>query len=484
LVNLSPADYAVIAAFFLCVLALGFSAKLKDDTSIEMVAAGRRLSPWLFLVTLVTTWYGGVLATGEFYAGRVEGGRLVDSYGLATLTVNGLPYWIAGLLFAFYLARRVRSEEQISLPERMERVYGRKCALLAALLVMALATPASYQYMLGTLLGQMTGLQLLPALLIGGVAGTLFLYKGGLLADARSNIISFVMMYAAFIVILVISVGKYGSPAQVIPNLPAADRTWDAGNGIVLVLSWMIVGSWTFVDPGFHQRVASVSTARAAAWGVLLAVGLWVVFDSLTTLTAMYGTMHFRDVAGSLPVSVGGTNLFPAFGDSLLPPVLKGMFFAGMLGAILAATVGYTFVSGTTLGRDFIGRLKRNVTEHDLNKYTRIGIAVASVGGILLAWQVKSVVSLWYSISSIMIPGLLIPVLGAYVMKRPPRAAVAFACMLAGSLAAGAWTKWPENPLSANVPGLTPIIVGLAASIIVWGIGSAILNGRRTDYTA
>jgi SSS family solute:Na+ symporter len=155
------------------------------------------------------------------------------------------------------------------------------------------------------------------------------------------------------------------------------------------------------------------------------------------------------------------------------------MFFAGMLGAILAATVGYTFVSGTTLGRDFVGRLVPNATEHMLNQYTRYGIAIASLSGILIAWLAQSVITLWYSLPSIVIPGLLVPILGAYLLKRPPLPSVALACMAAGSLSAAVWTFWPKNPLAEQMPALTPIVVGLLAALLAWGIGSATTDGNR-----
>jgi SSS family solute:Na+ symporter len=462
----SAADYFVFGLFILVVLALGFSAKLKRNTSVELVAAGRRLTLPLFVATLVTTWYGGVLGTGEFWR----------DYGLATLTVNGLPYWSFGLLFAFVMASKIRGAEQISLPERIGRCYGRHVGILAAVLVMLLATPASYLLMLGTLINMTTGLALAPAIVVGGVIGTLFLYRGGLLADARSNTISFLMMYAAFIVILIIAIGKYGAPSQIIANLPTEQRTWDAGNGIIWVLSWFLVGSWTFVDPGFHQRVAAVGSPRKAFVGVLIAVGLWVIFDSMTTFTAMYGS-HALPGGSSL-----GINLFPTFGNAMLPAGVKGMFFAGMFGAVLAATVGYTFVSGSTIGRDLFGRLRPDATEAQLALYTRVGIAIATLLGIGLAAGAQSVVTLWFDIPGIVIPGLVVPVVGAYATRRRPSTAVALSCLIAGSGSALTWYLWGKfGTLPPGWASVTPILIGSACALLIWGIALAISDKGAID---
>ena len=479
MVDFAALDWAVLVLFFAGVLALGFSAKLKENTSVQMVAAGRALTLPLFVATLITTWYGGVLGTPEFYNSF--------GFGLGTLTVNGLPYWIAGALFALFLAKRIRSEEQISIPERIERCYGRTAGLIAAVLVMVLATPAAFVFMLGTLLVVVFGLELWAAIVIAGLGCTAFLYRGGLMADARSNTISFVMMYTAFVMILIIAIGKYGPPWEVIPQLPRAERRWDGGQGIFVVISFLFVGAWTFVDPGFHQRVSAVKDEATARRGVMLAVLFWIVFDSLTTLTAMYGTIAMR---GSDP-SLMGTKLFPLFGNELLPPGMKGVFFAGMFGAIIAAIIGYTFVSGTTIGRDFFVRLRGGADEGKTIMYTRIGVALAAVLGIVLAITVQSVVDLWYKVASLIIPGLLVPVLGAYAFKKPPPARTAVACLILPPLAATVWlvlapaaVNWENaifgtsNTLQPAI--LTPIIVGILVALAIWGIGSISERKNRT----
>jgi SSS family solute:Na+ symporter len=471
LVDFSALDWAVIAAFFIAVFALGFSAKLKENTSLQMVAAGRALTMPLFVATLITTWYGGVLATPEFYR---------DYGGLATLTFNGLPYWVAGVLFALFLARRIRQEPQISIPERIERCYGRPAGLIAALFVMLLATPASYMLMLGTLLSIIfLGLPVWAGVIIGGLGSSAFLYKGGLMADARSNTAAFLMMYAAFILILAISIGRYGAPWDVIPNLPASERQWDGGRGIFFVISWMLIGTWTFVDPGFHQRVAAISTEKDARRGVMIAVVFWIIFDSLTTFTAMYATIAMR---GADPEMMGQA-LFPNYGNMVLPYGMKGVFFAGMFGALIAATVGYTFVGGTTLSRDFFARLIREPSEATITLFTRIGIAISALVGVSIAAFSKSAVALWYNLPSVAIPALLVPVLGAYALRRPPQPMVS---LLALSIPPTVATLWLvngrrvvnfENAIfgtqTVDQPAiLTPIIVGIVVALLIWGIGS------------
>ena len=459
----APADFVVLGIFMAGVLALGFSARLRENTTLQLIAAGRSLTLPLFVATLVTTWYGGILGMGEAF----------DSYGLATWVILGLPYYVFAIAFAVWMARRVRGAEQISLPERLDRCYGRSAAVIGALLVLLIGVPAAHIFMLGTLINLTTGLPFIPSALIGAIAGTLFLYRGGLLADARSNLLAFAMMYLSFIVILVAAIAKYGPPGEIIANLPLDHRSWDAGKGIWFVLSWFIIGSWTFVDPGFHQRVVSAATEASAQRGVLISAGFWVLFDLLTVSTALYAYAAMGSGHGAM--------LFPLFGSDLLPPGMRGLFFAGMFGVILSAMVGYTLVSGATIGRDLIGRLRPGLPEATQTTLTRAGIGLATLIGFLLAIWIQSVVDIWFIVGSIVLPGLLIPTVAAYATKRTPSGGVAVACLVTGFTAALCWYLLGEaNLLAAKWDPLMPIYPGLAGAFAALTAGTLLQRARRT----
>jgi hypothetical protein len=102
-----------------------------------------------------------------------------------------------------------------------------------------------------------------------------------------------------------------------------------------------------------------------------------------------------------------------------------------------------------------------------------------------LALLVPSVVSIWYTVGTTVIPGLLVPVLAAYFERLKIPAGYAFAAMLlgwitsAGSLVYG-WRDADAVP--AYWWGLEPMIPGLAVSVLVWTAGRVAMNlrGART----
>ncbi len=92
--KLGPIDLVVVALFLGALFALGFSAKLKQNTVLQYLAAGRSLSLPVFVATLVSTWYGGILGIGES----------VSYFGLGTWLLLGVPYYLFGILYSLILA--------------------------------------------------------------------------------------------------------------------------------------------------------------------------------------------------------------------------------------------------------------------------------------------------------------------------------------------------------------------------------------------
>ena len=118
--------------------------------------------------------------------------------------------------------------------------------------------------------------------------GTLFLYKGGLLADVRVGFLAFLMMYVGFLAIDAYCLSNFpvhGLLASIKdPNL----LRFNGGQGIVVVASFMALGAWTLVDPGFHQRVSAARSPAMGQTGVLISVGFWALFDVLSITAGMY----------------------------------------------------------------------------------------------------------------------------------------------------------------------------------------------------
>jgi SSS family solute:Na+ symporter len=475
ILHLAPLDYAVIVVFVVGILGLGFSAKLRDNSILSYIAAGRNLSLPAFVATLVSTWYGGILAVGDS----------VKAFGVGTILLNGIPYYFFALIYALFFAKRVRGAEQISIPERLELRYGRGVALVGAGFLFMLAVPSAHVLMLGTMVQLFTGWQLRLSIVVAMIGGTMFLYRGGLLADVRVGLLAFLMMYVGFFVVVGWCLTHYPL-AHVLSKVDPKLLRFDGGQHVLAIVSFFILGAWTLVDPGFHQRVSSAANPELSRTGVYVSIGFWVLCDLLTTTAGLYALVMLRPDAG-------GLTYFPELGDKVLPPGLKALFLCGLTGTVLSAMVGYTLVSGATFGREIVSRLWPHVDEAGVKLWTRVGFFVACLtSGSILFWflslgKINVVTDLWYDYGGVLVGALLIPVCLAFLPKNRLRLspkwvvssmllafAVSFSWMIQGKRTNN---DYLEVYLAGQKFSLGTLAPGLLASATVFGLGEVV--GRR-----
>src|SRR3989339_1883177 len=112
MLNLHWLDVLIVGSYFAFVLVLGF-ALLRTKTvksSADYLLAGRTLTLPAFVATTVSTWYGGILGVGE-YSYR---------HGLVNWVVFGVPYYLAILVFALFLAEKARTARLTTIHEQLE----------------------------------------------------------------------------------------------------------------------------------------------------------------------------------------------------------------------------------------------------------------------------------------------------------------------------------------------------------------------------
>jgi SSS family solute:Na+ symporter len=88
---------------------------------------------------------------------------------------------------------------------------------------------------------------------------------------------------------------------------------------------------------------------------------------------------------------------------------------------------------------------------------------------------IPSVVKLWYTIGTVIIPGLLVPLVTSYFARLRVAARYAFATMLTGWLTSSLWllSGWAQQLGSSGAYplGIEPMYPGVAISLVVWLAG-------------
>jgi SSS family solute:Na+ symporter len=450
---MDPVVVGALAVYAVALLAVGRLSRTRAQ--LEYLLAGRRLTTAPFVATLVATWYGGVLGVGE-YSYR---------FGISNWLVMGVPYYLAALLFAFFLARRARASAALSIPDQLRAAYGPAAGRVGAAMVLLMAIPAAYVLMLGNLLEIYLGMPLVWAVVAGTVFTIVYVAGGGFRSVVSANVLQFVLMYLGFIVVLPVALHRAGGFAGVWAALPAASRTWDGGLGIQAVVVWYFIAMQTLVEPTFYQRCYAAETPAVARRGVLISVGFWVLFDFLTTFTGLAAR-------ALMPQLHNPVLSYPELGRLVLPSAANALFAVGMFATVMSTAHSYLFLAAATIGHDVAPELAARVDER---RWTMAGMALIGAAAVGLALALRSVVAIWHDVGSIVTSALLLPVALSHGPERLRfRPGWAAAAMAFTALVAVGWILARSNgryPL-----GLEPIFPALAVSALLWFVGR---RGRR-----
>lgn len=447
-------DWAIIGLYFIGLIWLS-RRKAGDDTSeAGYLLSGRSLSLPAFVATLVSTWYGGILGVGEFSF----------QFGVSQWFLFGFPFYVFALLFAWFLAGKIRENKALTIPESIANSYGKPASRISALWIFILVSPAPYILMLGMLLQFVVGGEsniILYSTLIAFFSAAYVSYNG-FKSVVRTDVLQVLLMYGGFGLLIFYSISEFGGIAQLWDNLPSAHKDPTGGHSFQFIMVWFFIALWTFVDPGFHQRAAAAKSSGTARKGIVISIGFWFVFDMLTLLAGLYGFVHFADISNPALV-------YPLMADTLLPAGLKGLFFLALLATIMSTLDSFLFLSGQTLGRDFVESSK---TRFSSIQQIQMGIFISAALGIILTIVFPSIISLWYVIGSVMIPGLLIPVIGVHLPIFRLRKAFILPSLLIPTLIALIWLiagmVQSSELYDYTFLGIEPFYPGLFSGIILW----------------
>lgn len=432
------------------------------DPEQDYILAGRRLSLPAFVMTLVATWYGGILGIGEN----------TFRHGIQTWIIFGVPYYIFAILFAVFLAPRIRRANLISIPDHFELRFGPGAAVVSAVLILILASPAPYILSIGILVQAVTGISYSLALLLAVLASLLYIWRGGFRSVVRTDIFQFICMFGGFLLVIAFAWHQWGSPAKIWEALPQQHREPTGGNSALYILVWFFIALWTFIDPGFYQRSAAARSSSVASKGILIAVGFWFVFDMLTLFTGFYARIIVPDAE---PLFA-----YPVLGHTVLPPFLYGVFLVGLLATIMSTVDSLGLISAVTFGRDILWRIRKSVPKLSTLtsvELTRQGLAVTGFLALILALSVPSVVGLWYLIGSLIVPGLLLPFLISFTRMRVSGSGIIIS-MVFPVLAAILWQlaiSWIGPPFS----GIEPFYPGLVTSVLLLLAFIKLIPGKK-----
>lgn len=337
---LSPLDVAIIALSFVVFMVLPkIGLKKRAFSNKDYLVMGRGLSLPLFVATLTSTWYGGILGVTQ----------IAFLHGIYSFVTQGLFWYISYLLFALFLVKRIRRHQVLSVPELIGLRFGMRARKYAALLLFMHALPITYALSLGIVMHMIMGIDFIMALLLGVGLVTFYTAVGGLRGVVVTDAVQFMLMFVAVIMVVGFSWYNIGGVQVLKSSLPAEYFSVSQASLMSRGVIWLFIAcTTTFIHPVFYQRCLAASSDTTAQVGIGCAMLFWLIFDTCTCLGGMYARL--------LLPHADSTTAYVQLAMHILPHGLKGLFMAGVLATIISTLDSFLLVSGTAISYDFLSR--------------------------------------------------------------------------------------------------------------------------------
>ncbi len=440
--------------YIVALLYVGFRQKSNASDTEDYFLGGRAMTLPALVATLVTTWYGGILGVGQF----------TYLYGISNWFIFGLPYYFFAIVYALLIVPKIRQHQALSLPEMLRDTFSRKISVIGSIFVFIIISPAPYILMLALLLQFFFQIPFSISMLIGLAISIAYVWKGGFRSIVSTDKLQFIFMFAGFMILIAYAMREL-SIVHLWQSLPEGHKNPTGGMSWQQLVVWFLIASWTFIDPGFHQRVMAAKNTQTARRAILTSVGFWFFFDLLTMTSGLYAVVL-------LPGLTDAQTAFPALAGHLLPPFVKGVFFCGLLATVMSTIDSFTFLSAITLGNDIAGAFKSGNDQATINRYVKIGLLITAGVSILLIYLFPSIIDLWYNIGTLTLPPMLPALLSAYFKRlRIPNFATLTVMILSFIISAGWFTTgqikavdgWAQYPM-----GIEPFFPGLVFGIVIY----------------
>ena len=410
---ISTIDYVIIALYLSGMVGVGLWFAKKHTDFDDFFLAGRSLTTPLLITTLISTYYGIDVLFGDSQLGFTDG--VVAWFGYAR------PTYAFFLIAAFLLAQRLREENFKSLPDILDKYYGKKTRYVGAVTSFIYSLPALSLYGFGMLGDVILGWKPIVGMLVLGGIALVYTLTGGFWAVVLTDSIQFVMMCAVLAFAFPFAMNLIGGFDSMINTLEPNYFDTMGDLSIWLIVIYASTGLSILVEPTFYQRIFAAKSYKSVRNALIIGIFIWGSYDWMITILAMSAKVGV--LKGLLPGDVAPDAALLTIMVAALPAGALGLFIAGVLSTEMSTLDSYCLVAGGNVAYDiYKPALKPDATDTELIKTTRYGIVLSWFLGFAMAVSFEQMLGLWVFLASILISSTLTPILlGIYIpnFRRP-----------------------------------------------------------------
>ena len=375
--TLGGLDYAIIAAYFLIVIFIGWWFGRGHETADSYFLASRSLPWWLIGFSLYASNMSGASFVGLMGA-TYANGMVVFNYEWTAV--------VALVIFAFFMLPYFLKANIATIPEFLEKRFDHRSRLAySAFTVIAITfiDTAGALYAGGLVINLLfPEISLMQTTVILGLIVGLYTLYGGLQSVVVADTFQAVLLVIGAAIVCWVGLEKVGGWDVVMESLPQEKTElikpaddgflpWPGIFGVILLGFYY----WT-LNQFIAQRALGAKNLIEGQKGALFAGFLKIPNLFLMIIPGLVALVLYPDLERA-------DMAFPVLTVDLLPVGLRGLVLTALVAAIMSSLSSTLNAAATLVTYDFILKLRKDIPDRRLVATGRILTAIFMIIGIL-----------------------------------------------------------------------------------------------------
>ncbi len=468
-----------IFVYLLVLTGIGIYKSRQVKTQADFSVAGRTLSPWVLVCTMLACWIG----TGSIVG---NAGKAYETGLAAAILPIGS---VIGMILLTQVAGRARNYEVYSVPEIIGIRYGHAARLLAVLaLVTAYMVIVSYQFNAGgmvleVILTDESGHSLLSAgtaTIIAAVFIITYTILAGLMSLAYTDIVTGIVLTVTLIIALPVVLVKAGGwsgmeAAFTAMGKPEHMKFWGVYSKVEIINFCLPVFLLIMGDANQYQRFFASKDAKSAKTAVTFMIFAVLIVESLIILEAWI-------CSSMIPEAEHGKYVLIYAAKQFMPKILGTLFMITVVGIIISTADSFLLVPSTCFIRDiYLNYINPKASEKRILFLSRVLVLTFGV----IAWLVslafaESTTVFEKALYAFTIYGSAItPCLVAALFWKKATAAGAVSSILAGTVTTLLWEEIIKLHLPAELAKVDAVLPAITLSVICLVVVSLLTQKKQ-----
>lgn len=404
-------DYFTIALFTLIILVVGLSFGNKGGDMKSFFAAGGAV-PWgINGLSLFMSFF----SAGTF----VVWGSIAYQYGLVAITIQ-MAMCLSGFLIGYFIAPKWRETNSLTVAEYLTKRFGENTQRYYTyiFLFLSLGYTGSFLYPVAKIVNVSTGFDIYYSILLLGGIIMIYTAVGGLWAVVVTDVLQFVILTAAVLIVLPLSINKVDGLKNFVDSAP--ETFFNLFNDeysplfIIAFCAYNLVfigGNWAYV-----QRYTSTKDKKSASKVGYLFGCLYLISPIIWMLPPMIYQVINPTLDG---LQAEGAYLMIC--KEVLPVGMLGLMIGGMIFATASSVNTSLNLAAAVLTNDVYKPLKPQASDKNLMFFARMSTLVFGILTIGVAFLVPlagGIVEVVLSIGAVTGGALYGPAIWALFSKK------------------------------------------------------------------